>query len=213
MAQPAATNDQGVILTLGINVNGDRAAIVLPIAIDSSTPDKNDLCADAVQSAIDSMIGFWTGSMSDAAYFSFCSAEGMVNGYVPARKDFDPTDFPGTLVAISNPSQVALLMRWYADASFAPPGRMKVAKTYLPGIPQTSINGDVWDDGIVGTGIRAILDKMYNGWNSTNFSGSVYRRYLATPRPRTPGTPLIRIFERNYDLRCSTQKRRLQPIP
>lgn len=209
-------NDNGAVLTVGIQTSGEQTAIVLPIATET-VMDPGDLCTRAVQDFVTGVLPALLDCLSSDAYVRFIQAEGMVDGKVPSRLDFTASDHPGTGAANTAPPQVAALIACYEDPADATPGaRMRVGKTFLPGISTAMIT----EGNINGPEITLLLiltGELLGGWTNSVSGGGHWYRVLATPF--TPGPPRTRpggvglkrcltIVPRGY---TATQRRRLLP--
>lgn len=209
--QPSGmTNTNGVILTVGIVCNNDRSEIVLPVASPSAT-DRATNCQDAVDSFVNSPINALANCISSDAYIGFVQGEGMVDGNVPYREDYLPTDHPGTGGIAPAPSQVAALIVFYADpADLTVGARVRIGKSFIPGIAKGDIIGDKISGGVV-TNLQSLGTTLQAGFVSTLNPSSNWFRICATPTPRTSGTPCKRTI--NFVVRdyIATQRRRLIP--
>lgn len=202
-------NDNGLILTIGVGgADAGLSAVVLPMCSDSDI-DKNK----SANSFIDGFTGdlsAFTGIISSDAFIAFIQVEGMVDGIVPARKDFAPTDQPGTRGAGLAPAQVSALAYWYEDSRdvVGPTEKLRVGKCFLPGLCKDDV-------GAVGI-VSDVVDQIGTWANDlqagiTDGDGNTWYRVLAAPKPRTPGQDIRRTYAnggRNY---ICTQRRRLLP--
>jgi len=209
--QPDLTNDNGVVLTVGIVSNSDRCCIVLPIATDNTSLDDVTRCKDAVTSFA-AIIAQLQACISSDAYISFIQGEGMTDGMIPNRQDFTITTYLGTRDAPAAPSQVAALIIFYRDPAHALTGeRMKIGKNFIPGLAQNDLSGDHVVAGL-GANLQTFADTLQNGFNSSGGGGSQkWYRYLNTPVPRTTGTHLKAVTGQTQRGYVATQRRRLVP--
>jgi hypothetical protein len=196
-----------VIVGIGIVVNNDRCEIVIPMSTDDVTLDGNQLCRDAKDAVTNTLIPVLLDCLSADAYVSYVLVEGMVDGKVPTRQVFGPTDFPGTRAAGAMPSQVAALAVWYEDAADAITGeRTRVAKNFIPGIADTDVVHDLIQTTLFNN-IVSFCNLLVTG---VSFTGTkTWYRVLAAIR--TPAAGLRRVLitgPRNY---VATQRRRLVP--
>jgi hypothetical protein len=204
-------NDNGVIVTVGIVCNGDRCAIVFPLAAPSNSMTPDQLCKDACINWIAAQVSGLQALLANTAYISFIAGEGMVDGLVPYRADFDPTTYPGLGTTDIMPSNVNGLLAFYEDpADMGPPGqRMRVGKTFIPGVPRDQVVGDRFQVSWVGSA-QALADQLQGGFASSGDPSVNWYRILAAG-PRAPGTPVRRVITdlaRGYIV---TQRRRLIP--
>lgn len=211
--QPAGmTSGQGAILTIGLNINTDRCAVVMPFALDGGAFDPASGPEALVESFQTGVLATFMGKIADTnCYASFLSAEGMDDGCVPSRNDFVPTLFPGTDSGTPMPSQVAGLMAFYADpADLAPGARMACAKNFVPGIARSHVIGDTIDATYV-TGLAAFALSLQTGFLNAGTGGGTWYRVLAAPRPRGSAVNLKRIINGDFRGYVVTQRRRLTP--
>lgn len=204
-------SSNGVVLTVGIRANGDRCAIVIPLATDSPSLDAKSLCYQAVQDFDGLVADILCGALSENAYISFLQAEGMDDGKIPFRMDYSPTDQPGTEDGPCETSQVAGLIVFYADPEDVPGGgRMRVAKNFIPGVPDADIVGDAVSSNL-GTALDAIAVVLAEGYVVGSGSTAKWYRVIAAPPSGSSGVGLIRVgvwVTRGY---TGTQRRRLIP--
>jgi len=208
--QPSILNNNGAIVTIGIRVNTDRCAIVMPFVTDDVVLDELTFCNDLVITAQTHILTSLTAVMSVQSYVSFIAAEGMIDGRIPYRVDYAPTDHPGLLTGPPVPSQVSGLVIWYEDPRDVVAGhKLRVAKNFIPGLPSANVTGNIIDSALVDT-LQALADNSQNGYETNAGSGKWYR-CLAAPRPRTPGTSCKRTTGQLGRDVVYTQKRRLIP--
>ena len=209
MPQPSGMmNDSGVIVTIGIQNVLDRCAIVLPLGT-SATFDKVLGCQQVCTGIFDTIMPLLLACISENSYVTFIAAEGMVDGVIPHRNDYIPTDNPGTRSGVPMPSQVAGLLAFYEDPDDATPGsRMRVGKNFLPGISTNDVEGDHLDDALL-SAMQALSEALVSGFMDS--ASNEWYRVLAAPKPRTPGTALKRIAAHNERGYVCTQRRRLIP--
>jgi len=211
VTQPAMTSDHGVVITVGIRVNGDRCAIVVPVATDNSTLSKKTLCDQAAQDFEAGLGDKIAACLSESAYLTYFQAVGMDDGFIPMRTDVGPLDYPGVLAAVCETSQVAALLIFYSDPDdLAAGARVKVGKTFLPGFPDELLNGDE-----IGSSLTIKLDllaqAMAEGWTNAGTGGGKWYRVIAAPLKGSNGAALTRVgswVTRGYS---ATQRRRLIP--
>jgi len=203
------TSDNGVIVTLGLSVNGDRCAIVFPMVTDIAPTVPEHLCFNAVEAIRDGILDDLLAQLSSSDVFAtFCQGEGMDDGKVPFREDYAAADHPGTRSGDAVPSQVAALMFFYADQEDLDPGqRIREAKNFIPGI-----TSDVMSGNIIGSGVPAALGDIATTLQAgVTGGGSTYYRVLAAPRPRGTAQAIKRIITGNCRGYVVTQRRRLIP--
>lgn len=212
VVQSTVTNDQGIILTIGVVCGGNRMQMVLPIATnDTSSGLGLQLANDAIDSAIAGLFPALVACMSSSAYISFINAEGMQDGVVPSRTDFDPTAHPGTADPVALPDSQAGLVTFYGDpSSYEPGARIHTARTFVPGIPLSG-----WTGTTIETGELGLLDTFggtcQNGWASIATPSSHWQRYMNTVTPRGPSVELKKVA--NWTARgwVGTQRKRIIP--
>jgi hypothetical protein len=211
MGAPDITNKAGVILTIGMEGNGDRVEIAIPMGIDPESIDAVKMCEDAVTSFIGGPIEDFLGMLVTGAHITFVAAEGMYNGRVPYREDYAATVYQGTATGAAVSSQVALLLSFYEDVGDESPGaRIRVGKSFIPFGPATDIVAGRWNPTAVAAGMLFVNDCL-NGWDSVEFDGSKWYRYLATPKTRNVETDVKKIISGECRAYPSTQRRRLTP--
>lgn len=212
MSEPVNQNNNGVILTVGLRVNGERCAIVLPVACDSTILDDISRCQDACDTFEASSMADFVAIITSDCYVSFLQGEGMVDGMIPHRTDFEPTDNPGTDTTPTVPTNTGGLVSWYCDpADITAPHRMRVAKNTIPGISIGSVSGDIISSGLQ-VRIGTWAQKWVDGIPSDHDSASNWYRYLAVPKPRsTLGQDLKRVAKIDVRGYMATQRRRFIP--
>lgn len=210
-------NDSGVILNVGIFSCGQPSAIVLPLVCEPDPASPNNLCLDAVASYLVSCIAQTQALLSTESYITHISAEGMVDGKVPFRQDFGPTDFPGTFGSGTIPNQVAALAVFYEEAADYVPNptpppisRIRVAKNFIPGIAPSAVVQDSLTAGMK-TAMNVWISLVQNGFPSSDFVSAIWYRVLATPKPRLAGTTVKRSGQCEARGYVATQRRRLTP--
>lgn len=216
-------NTKGVHLTIGVVVNGDRMSMVMCEVCDASGLDKVNTCEDAVTSALSTLLPILLPCLAPGAYISYVQAEGMVDGMVPYRLDFGPTEHPGTGTSGDTmPSQVAGLLIFYGDPDDAVEGdRMKFAKTFVPGLPKADVSGDIVNSP-TSSALVSLANMLQEGFVSSAFPPSKWWRVIAPPRiPATPpktgtvpapdGTYVIRTRTSLARFYLATQRRRQLP--
>jgi len=205
------TNDNGVILTIGIKDLEQRSAIVIPVCTNVTSIPLWEICNDAVVSFYTSCRTALLDCLSEDVNVSFIQGEGMRDGMVPFRIDYPNTALPGTTAGDPLPSQVAALMAFYEDPTdVAAGGKIRCAKNYLPGISEIVVVGNEVLSAQLAN-MQTFGDLLQQGFPTLASSGDKWYRVLASPVPRTPGTIVKRTINcvpRGY---ICTQKRRLIP--
>lgn len=211
MATPPLTNTRGVILTVGILCNSERAEVVMPL----STEDPGILPANKNIDAVAAFIAPGSGLaelldlMSADAQVTFVQSVGMTPGSVPFRQDYTAGTYPGTRASLALPMQVAIAVAFYANPlDLGPGGRMRVGKTMVPGVADADVVGNTVVAGLISK-MQTFGDLMNNGYVTVAGGGNWYR-VVAAVGPAN-GLPLLRstmIQARGY---LVTQRRRLLP--
>lgn len=209
MSQPTMNADAGCILVVGGQCNGERWAIVQPVASDAAGLNGVNRCRDAVDSwNAAPQIDFLNICSSDLS-ITFIQAEGMVPGSVPYRIDFALNTVIGTRAAGALPMNVAGLLSYYEDPSQVPVGeKIRVAKTFIPGLADGDVVGNT-----VGVGATAPMEQygnsMQNGYQSLfDVTKKWYRVISASTNP---AFILLNIVQHNARDYLATQRRRLTP--
>lgn len=218
--QPAGfTMGKGMMVTIGVVINGDRTAIVMPMAYQGTPTDPNDVGQSAVDAVSSEVLPLLVPLISSDGYVSFVQAEGMLVGDIPARTNYAPTDWPGTGTAGAMPSQTAGLVVFYEDARDISVDAKKVSigKAFIPGIPRDEVGGDTVS-GAWQTKALTFALKLQNGFNSSTIE-TILQWYRVAGKPVSDpalpppdaSTKLNRIFAcagRGYVV---TQRRRTIP--
>lgn len=208
--QPDCDNDKGVILTIGLLVNGDRCAIVLPLGNPSTVLSVYDASEDAVLSFIASPMSLLLACMTTDSFLAFVQAEPMVDGGLPYRRDSVTGAHPGTVSGHALPSNTGGLMVFYRDPAIGFGSRMRVGKNTVPGVPVSEVVGDIPNSTYVGH-LQDFADALQAGFVSITDGASKWYRYLAAPFPRTPGTALKGVTDQQARGYLATQRRRFIP--
>jgi hypothetical protein len=202
---------QAAILTLGWSCNNEPFQYVLPIVTDNPGMTADQLCADAVQAAEDSIVPDLQPCMSSGAFLTFIQATGVVPGKIPFRKGYVPTDFPGTSTANPLPTNTAALGVIYQDTEDVTPGaRIRLAKTFITGLARLDVVGNDITPGLR-TNILQLVNDMQGGWPTITSGGFNWYRMLDVPKPATNSTPVKRLLITEVRGGIFTQKRRLVP--
>jgi hypothetical protein len=209
--QPVIQNDQGAILTIGLVINSDRVAVVEPYGLSGISGGAVELCFDLVASWRSAAATLFVNCVSSDGYISFIAAEGMQDGKVPYRADFDPSIYPGTAAAGATPNNVSGLIVYYQDPADVVAGhRIRVAKTFMPGIPSGNLVGDQIDS-TQQASYNDYATIVQPGFDSTGFPSGKWYRMLATPKPRATTQQIMRTVNTITRGYVVTQKRRLIP--
>lgn len=214
MAMPELKAGSGVVVTIGIMAAGDRTAIVIPLATPTEEIDNKDLCFKACDAVESSLYGYLLDCICTQAYIRYIQAEAMMNGKVPFRKGYGTTEYPGTRTGVVMPSNVAGLALFYSykEEDDPPTKRTRVAKTFLPGLSATDVDGDVMVSALRGK-ITLFANALIDGIADSGSPSNIWHRALAVPRPRPtdPQTALGRIASAVVPNNVATQRRRLIP--
>lgn len=211
VSQPEMTSDHGVVFTIGLRCNGDRIAIVMPVATDNSTLDKKELCNQAVEDMEDTIMDLLAGCISLSAYVAYSQAVGMDDGFVPRRRDFAPTDYPGTQASTCETSQVAALIVFYSEPADLDVGaRIRVGKTFIGGIADADVSGDAVSSGL-DVALSGLAQALAEGWTNHGSGGGKWYRVVSAPPKGSNAAELVRTG--SWDTRgyTGTQRRRLIP--
>lgn len=209
--QPAVNNTFGAVLTIGVNTNGNRAAIVLPVFTTDITLGKVNLCDDAVNSAVTTLVPLMVIVMVATDYISFVQADGMKDGYIPSRQDFAPGANPGLVTGQSLPSQTSVLLSMYEEPDDSIAGkRMRVAKTFMPSVPAGYMTNGQLDPTHVAN-YDSIVSMFGAGWPGVNDVTKQWFRGLSVPKPRSTTAQVPRIRSGETRQYVGTQRRRLVP--
>lgn len=204
-------NDDGVIVTIGIETGTDRCAIVLPLATDVTSIGPEVICADAIGAVVVSVFPLLVPCLSSTANIRFVAGEGMIDDRVPYRIDYSVSDHPGTGGDDPIPSQAAGLIVFYEDPEDnTGGGRMLCGKNFIPGLP----NDEVVAANVISTMVtklNTLAALLQTGFPTGTVSGQNWYRVLATPKPRTSGTIVKRTITSMARGYVCTQKRRLIP--
>lgn len=173
--------DYGSVLSVQFLVAGQRAECVIPLADDSqvvvATNKNRDVCEAFVAQGLPLLLD----CLAQDAQVIGVSAEGMVDGDIPFRLNFPLGSYEGTIAHDCVPQSIASLIAFYADpADVAPGNRTRVAKTMIPGVPETSIAGEIID-GALKTAVGLFMDLLLNGMGGGS-AGGIWRRVMAEVR-------------------------------
>jgi hypothetical protein len=209
--QPIMSNSQGAILTIGMVLNGERVACVEPYGLDQVDPDKITFCDDLVTTWRTANMAAWLAMLSQDCYVAFLSADGMQDGAIPHREDYTPTTHVGAQAHPSLPSNVTGLIAYYEDPADVVPGhRIRVAKTFVPGIPDVQVVGQQ----VLTAQILLMATysgQVQGGFASTLYPGQDWYRMLSVPKPRATDAQIPRTATNTPRGYVCTQRRRLIP--
>jgi hypothetical protein len=210
--QPVVQAQDGVILTIGFVSGTDREAIVLPMASDASfDKPSRDQCQDAVLMAQASLLPLIQACMSPSAYIAFVQAEGMIDGFIPARSEYASSDFQGMLGGDLAPSNVTGLIVFYGDQDDLPPlSKTRSGRNFMPCVPKDMLNEDIIQPDLK-TAYQALVTALIDGLPSVADSSNKWYRYMAAANPRTVDTNVIRVDAGAVRGYVCTQRRRLIP--
>jgi len=210
--QPQIENRYGVLLTVGMVVNTDRCALVMPMCLSNPTPDLNVMCNDAAVSFEDNAMADFQNCFGAKAEVRYLQAEGMQDGAAPARNDFSSGTYMGSAGSGDTlPASCGILVVWYEDViDVTPPDRIRVAKNTIPGIPSSEWDGDTLN-GTLQTAAETWAELVQNGFASSLYPSYKWYRFLAAPKPRVTLQQVKRVF--NIEVRgyVGTQRRRNVP--
>lgn len=220
VTQPTGfTMGQGFMATIGIVVNNDRCAIVIPMCY-QGTPDNDN---DVGQSCVDAVVGNYlqplTQQFSSDAYVSFVQAEGMLVGQIPQRTSFAPTDWPGGESPGPLPSGTCGLIVFYQEAADVDEDTKKIpiGKSFIPGIARDQVVGDAMVAGWV-SGAMDLCEIMQNVVTAPTIEPSLnWYRVAGKPKadpllpPPDASTKVNRIYAYAARGYVCTQRRRMIP--
>lgn len=212
--QPAGMiNSNGVVLSIGMFANGEAFEIVLPMVTPSTILDATNFCSDCVQSFENSPLPDLLACISVSTSVVFVAGEGMINGMIPYRDTFVIGTTPGTRGTGAAATNVAALGVLYEDPKDEPAGeRMRIAKTFFSGIATADVDGNQIVAQLLAN-VQQFMQDCKDGWPSMLDGTSNWYRVLASPKPRTPGTPIKRVLVPEARTNVYSQKRRLVPRP
>lgn len=216
MPQLPSDSSKGAILTIGLVIGRDRAALVMPVGCASTenlTPEQ------IPQHSVEAFKSLFTGLtflsiLADEAFISYIAAIGMDNQTTPYREDYSTTSYPGTGGALGPPPSVGALTTFYADYSDLPPNsKTRHSRMVIPGLPADSIvNGMLTSN--AKSLIEGIASDLVAGV-AHPVSNEQWSRYLSAP-PSLPqggqaGAPLVRLASSQTRWYLGTQRRRITP--
>lgn len=204
-------SDKGCVVTVGIRAQGDRCAIILPMVADTASGADKQICQDCCESMDAELPGFITPCMSESAYISFIQAVGMMDGFLPHRIDYGPTENPGEGAEGIEVSLVGGLLIFYSEPDDIPEGmRIHVGKNTIPGLADDQITSGVPASGL-STYLDALAQGLAEGIANTGSGAGKWYRVCSAPKIRTSPQPIIRTgkwLSRTY---LGTQRRRQLP--
>jgi hypothetical protein len=212
-AQPTLSSQYGCILNVGMQVTSEPCELIMPVATDSTTIDKNMLCEIAIIDFNTTIMPLLKACVSADVTFTHLSTEGMLNGYVPSRSVF-VTPPVGTLGTVSLPSNTGALMLFYQDPDDPrpPSGRLRVGKNTIPGIAVTSVANNNPTSPCL-TALQALATALQAGWANSFDSAKKWYRVAAAASDRTSPADLPRARITAVRSYLGTQRRRFTPRP
>lgn len=209
MAQPDLNGTLGVILTIGINVSGDRASIVIPVCSDEQSLTPNNLCESAITAANAALLNPICDCLSSSAFCTFMQAEGMKNGRPPYRADYGTAN-PGTLSSGALPASCGALMTFYEDFTSEEVGaRIGCGHNTIPGVPSSMfVNG--YMQSTLFDNVLIVAQLLVSGFSDTGSSMPKFYRTLAACEREGDGAvkKIAYGVVRGY---VGTQRRRIIP--
>lgn len=216
MSNPAVNSDKGVVLTIGLMVQHDRAAIVFPCATDGVGIDRTNQCASAVDAAIHELVPLILPMMSVDCYISFVEAMGMDDGAYPYREDFAPTTHSGSVASDTLPASIGGLACFYEDTADVPVGaRMRHSRMTVPGIGESQV-----DHGRTTSAYDTLIYALANAMGGIGFTPVVlpactWYRVIAAPAGGI-GAPTAVALGRVGMVRTrqylGSQRKRIRPV-
>lgn len=213
MMTDAPESNYGVLVTIGIMSGVDRAEIVIPMATDSTTLVPENLCFDAVEAIQDgSVLADLALCLSSDSYIMFVAAEGMMDGTVPYRTDYSPTNYPGQRSSGVQASNCGALAVFYANPADLGPGvAMRVGKNTIPGLASVDVVQDLLVDNLH-TLVQTWADLFITGLESGGGgAGKKWYRVLAKASQTAVAELLKRVVTAVVRKYIATQRRRLTP--
>lgn len=211
MAQPTPLNKaNGIMLTVGLVTNNDRWEIVLPIAPEPTTTHTGvTACVDAAAGFFANALAVLLPCFSGATSLVFIQAEGMVDGFIPARQDYAPGAHVGGGGLGAMPTSVAGLILYYGDpGQTLPKKHTRVGKNFMAGIDSAEVTGDHISDHLAGL-YQTFALLMMNGFLGQDGLTTYYR----VVSKDVPPAGLVLGNSRAVVIRdyVATQRRRLTP--
>lgn len=201
--------DECFVARIGFYFNLQRAECVFPLVPDAPVTNTAQRCQKIATALRDDTYTALLASIPAGVEVKFTEVHSMTPGFIPARID----EVPGALVgtwATGTPiaNQVAALGVFYTDDhATSPTGRVRVGKTFLPGISETAVTGDIITSGFKAA-FDAWLEKLTDG-SIVDTDTFIYRRGV-----NSSGDPSQAVYRadsfmiRDYVV---TQRRRLLP--
>lgn len=211
--QPQLLAGQSAMMTIGIVTNNDRTAIVMPMATDDPDVNFNQLCDNLVTDAATNLLPTLLDCLSADATVTHISAEGMLKGTIPMRSNLaGAVSVVGTRAAGAVSSQVAALLAFYANPDDIPAeARIRVAKTFVPGIADGDVTGDKISSNL-SAALVLFQELLGQGFDKGGTGG--YKWYRINGRPAgspNASTTVVRNARGNVRDYVCTQRRRLTP--
>lgn len=206
------TNEEGVILTVGIAGGGDSFQFVFPVVNPSTGLDLTNLCSDACNSFQDFAIPTLQPILSSDVYIAFVQGQGMVPGRIPFRNFYDSTTWPGTSAAGACPTNVAVLGIIYQDPADLDIGQKRIlqSRTFFTGVAKSQLTDNA-AQGTLLANILAFMQMLQAGFLSDFDSDSKWYRVLDVPKPLGTSHPIKRLLVPEVRGGIYTQKRRVVP--
>jgi len=213
--QPAMTTEYGAILTVGMKVHGDRVAIVIPIGTDAEPTNVDTLCNDLVEQFNSECMDTLTPCLSEDTQVCFLNAEHMEKNVLPSRMDLGGAEaIMGEAEGNAASCGTTGLCIFYGNPDDVPaPGRLRIGKMFIPGVPAGLITGDRVA-GSLQAAYQAFADLLLEGFECGLSQSTKYYRVLAYPRPqpvRGAGDSLKRCEQALARGYVATQRRRMIP--
>lgn len=216
MTQPLLNSSKGVVITIGLLVRGDRAAIVFPAATNFSL-DGDMLCEAADTAVQEGLLPLLTPMLCDSCSVSHVQVVGMDNGRYPHRSDFAAVLFPGEEASDELPASIGGLAVFYKEfLDMAEGERLSHSKMTVPGLGESQITDGRLDDAYVVL-LQALADAMRLGFSPSADPTQKWYRVMHAPiapgigQPAPQNEALARIGIARVRQYVGTQKRRLLP--
>lgn len=201
------TSDACVILSVQMLIAGQRAEIVIPFGDSANAATLATICKDVVDGFETVGIPALIDCLSNDSQVVGLSAEAMIDGGIPFRRNYALGTNVGTIAHPCVPQQVAALTAYYPNPDDLTVGnRVRVGKNFIPGVPETNVAGEIIDAALQAA-LQAFADLLVAGING--LGAAFYQRVINTDR--TPGATIyfaLLGYVRDY---VGTIKRRLLP--
>jgi len=201
--------DNGVIVAVDFNIEGDFAQIVIPLA-STDTGDPATMCADALLGFETTMIPLLQACMADTSSVIGLEVHGMVPGCIPARRNYAIGANAGSIAGDSLPSNVGGICDFYFDPSDVSPGnKTKVSHNTVPGLMDEAADGKT----ILGatlTALESFAQQLVTGYTGGGVDTLLWKRVHAVVK--TAGETLLRIaIQSAINAVVGSVRRRLKP--